>query len=111
MTPNVQLTPGPPLARLRVLTIMMKEKRSPKLAGSFWPAVLVRLYGGTFRSSATLITIPSCGVPLTADWKSVLVALQILWRQSRPLGNSREHSRADFLAVMKRKNHVGPAGT
>jgi len=37
--------------------------------------------------------------------------LKIIFRQSRMLRNAYEHSRTDFIAIVKSKHEVGPAGT
>lgn len=34
--------------------------------------------------------------------------LEVVWRQSRMLGNTRRHARTDFITVMKGENEVGP---
>lgn len=58
----------------------------------------------------------AAGAPDAARWTnvrsfSVPIVSEILWRQTRVLGQSRQHARADVLGIVKSKFVVGPART
>jgi hypothetical protein len=48
------------------------------------------------------------GFRLDAPPRTASSFLQVFWFQSGPLGNSREHARTDFVAIVKREDIVWP---